>query len=86
MALICVKDRGRDKQPKIAAPITPPIGTRKITSPLLFTKFTVVTPRLLRRVAGERFFGRGEAYFAEGAVRSLRRDGGGVKAAPILAA
>ena len=41
---------------------------------------TVVTPRLLRRVAGERFFGRGEAYFAEGAVRSLRRDGGGVKA------
>ncbi len=41
---------------------------------------TVVTPRLLRRVAGESFFGRGEAYFAEGAVRSLRRDGGGVKA------
>ena len=41
---------------------------------------TVATPRLLRRVAGERFFGRGEAYFAEGAVRSLRRDGGGVKA------
>ena len=41
---------------------------------------TVVTPRLLRRVAGERFFGRGEAYFAEGTVRSLRRDGGGVRA------
>ncbi len=41
---------------------------------------TVVTPKLLRRVAGERFFDRGEAYFAEGAVRSLRRDGGGVKA------
>lgn len=41
---------------------------------------TVVTPRLLRRVAGERFFGRGEAYFAEGAVRSLRLDGGGIKA------
>ena len=41
---------------------------------------TVVTPRLLRRVAGERFFVRGEAYFAEGAVRSLRRDDGGAKA------
>jgi uncharacterized Zn finger protein len=41
---------------------------------------TTVTPRLLRRLAGERAFERGEAYFAEGAVRSLRRRDGGVEA------
>ena len=39
-----------------------------------------VTPKMLRRLAGDRYFGRGEAYFAEGAVQSLRRDGGSVKA------
>ncbi len=42
---------------------------------------TLVTPRLLRRLAEERFFSRGEAYFADGAVRSLRPYDGGVKAA-----
>ncbi len=42
---------------------------------------TLVTPRLLRRLAEERFFSRGEAYFAAGAVRSLRPYDGGVKAA-----
>jgi uncharacterized Zn finger protein len=31
-----------------------------------------LTPVALRRLAGERSFGRGEAYFADGAVRSLR--------------
>lgn len=41
---------------------------------------TILTTRLLRRVAGQRYFERGEAYFAEGAVRSLRGDGAGVKA------
>ena len=41
---------------------------------------TLVTPRRLRGVAGERFFGRGEAYFTAGAVRSLRRRRGGVEA------
>ena len=40
-----------------------------------------VTLKLLRRMAGEPFFGRGEAYLAGGAVRSLRKDGNGVKAA-----
>ena len=35
---------------------------------------------LLRRLAGERSFARGEAYFAGGAVRSLRRDEDGVNA------
>lgn len=40
-----------------------------------------VSPARLRRVAGDRFFGRGEAYFAQGAVRSLRPSDGGVKAA-----
>ena len=40
----------------------------------------ILTPKLVRRVAGVRFFARGEAYFAGGAVRSLRGDGGAVKA------
>ncbi|MHC4066614.1 MAG: SWIM zinc finger family protein [Planctomycetota bacterium] len=40
----------------------------------------MVTPPLLRRMAGERNFVRGEAYFATGAVRSLRAHDGGVKA------
>ena len=40
----------------------------------------MVTPNLLRRMAGERYFDRGEAYFAAGAVRSLRPSEGGVKA------
>ncbi|MDJ0942254.1 MAG: hypothetical protein QNJ30_02255 [Kiloniellales bacterium] len=40
----------------------------------------VVTPRLLRRLAGERYFDRGEAYFADGAVTSLRPDDSGIKA------
>jgi uncharacterized Zn finger protein len=31
-------------------------------------------------LAGERFFGRGEAYFADGAVKSIRPHDGGVKA------
>ena len=41
----------------------------------------LVTPGRLRRLAGERFFGRGEAYFADGAVKSIRPEDGGVKAA-----
>lgn len=41
---------------------------------------TRVTPKLLRAIAGARFFSRGEAYFDAGAVRSLRADGGGVRA------
>ena len=41
---------------------------------------TFVTPELLRDMAGDRAFGRGEAYFTDGAVRSLRGDGGGIKA------
>jgi len=41
---------------------------------------SLVTPRLLRRQAGERFFDRGETYFAEGAVRSLRPSNGSVAA------
>jgi uncharacterized Zn finger protein len=40
----------------------------------------MVTPKLLRRIAGERYFARGEGYFAAGAVRSLRASEGGVKA------
>jgi hypothetical protein len=40
----------------------------------------IVTLKLLRRMAGERFFARGEAYFAAGAVRSLRAYEGGIKA------
>lgn len=40
----------------------------------------VVTPRRLRSLAGERFFGRGEAYYADGAVKSIRPDDDGVKA------
>ena len=39
-----------------------------------------LSPKGLRRLAGDRFFHRGEAYFAEGAVRTLRADGGGVSA------
>ena len=38
------------------------------------------TPARLRRLAGERFFARGEAYYADGAVRSLQRRDGGVEA------
>lgn len=38
------------------------------------------TPARLRRLAGESFFERGEAYFADGAVRSLRRRDDGVEA------
>ena len=41
---------------------------------------SLVTPRLLRRMAGQRYFERGEAYFDDGAVRSLRRHGDAVKA------
>ena len=41
----------------------------------------LLTPKRLRRLAGERYFGRGEAYFAEGAVRSLQRIDQGIKAA-----
>lgn len=40
----------------------------------------MVTPKQLRRLAGERSFARGEAYFAAGAVRSLRVHEGGVNA------
>lgn len=40
----------------------------------------VVTPAALRRLAGERSFGRGEAYFADGAVRSLRTRGESIEA------
>ncbi len=40
----------------------------------------LVTPKLLRRMAGARYFDRGEAYFEAGAVRSLRAYEGGVKA------
>ncbi len=39
-----------------------------------------VTPKRLRRIAGERYFERGEDYFAGNAVRSLRWRGGGVEA------
>ena len=39
-----------------------------------------VTPDLLYHMAGERSFDRGEAYFAEEAVQSLRRDGDAIKA------
>ncbi len=46
--------------------------------PKTLTSF--VTPGLLRRLAGERSFDRGEAYFTEGAVRSLRPDESSVKA------
>ena len=45
------------------------------------TSTDVVTPRLLRRLAGERYFDRGEAYFAAGAVTSLRPEDSGIKAA-----
>lgn len=41
---------------------------------------SVVTLRLLRKLAGEGSFRRGEAYFADGAVRSLKRQDGGIKA------
>ena len=41
---------------------------------------SIVTPKLLRRLAGERYFGRGETYFAKGTVRSLQTHNGGVKA------
>lgn len=34
----------------------------------------LLAPNRLRRQAGDRFFDRGEAYFAEGAVRSLQPD------------
>lgn len=40
----------------------------------------LLTPKGLRRLAGDRYFDRGEAYFAERAVRALRADGGGVSA------
>lgn len=40
----------------------------------------LVAPKKLRRLAGERSFGRGETYFLEGAVRSLRGRGGGIEA------
>jgi len=40
----------------------------------------MMTPALLRRMAGARSFARGEAYFAAGAVRSLRAYDGGVRA------
>lgn len=39
-----------------------------------------VTPKLLRAIAGARFFRRGEEYFEAGAVRSLRVENGGVRA------
>jgi LysR family glycine cleavage system transcriptional activator len=41
---------------------------------------SMMTPERLRRTAGARYFDRGEAYFAAGAVRSLRAHEGGVKA------
>ena len=40
----------------------------------------LLTPKRLRRLAGDRFFDRGEAYFAEGAVRSLQLIDQGIKA------
>jgi uncharacterized Zn finger protein len=40
----------------------------------------MVTPKRLRRMAGERYFARGEGYFKGGAVRSLRAYEGGVRA------
>ena len=56
------------------------MGTGRVAADNAKTLTTFVTPRLLRRMADERFFRRGEAYFANGAVRSLRDDGGGIKA------
>lgn len=41
---------------------------------------SMMTPERLRRMAGARYFDRGEAYFGAGAVRSLRAYEGGVKA------
>ncbi len=41
---------------------------------------TRVTPKLIRAIAGARFYGRGEEYFKAGAVRSLRAEGDGVRA------
>jgi uncharacterized Zn finger protein len=41
---------------------------------------SVAKPELLLSLAGTRSFERGEAYFAAGAVRSMRRDGDGIKA------
>ncbi len=40
----------------------------------------LVTPKRLRQVAGVRFYERGESYFADGAVRSLRRSEDGIAA------
>lgn len=41
---------------------------------------SIVTPESLCDIAGERFFERGEDYFYDGAVRSLRASGSGVEA------
>lgn len=43
----------------------------------------LVTPERLRRAAGSVYFKRGEGYFAQGAVRPLRREGEGVEAIAI---
>ena len=53
---------------------------RRVAAEDAETLTTAVTPRSLRRLAGARFFERGEAYFTAGAVGPLRRRGGGIKA------
>ncbi len=40
----------------------------------------LLTPKRLRQLAGDRYFDRGEAYFAEGALRSLQLTDQGIKA------
>ncbi|MCG8356791.1 MAG: hypothetical protein MI920_14570, partial [Kiloniellales bacterium] len=41
---------------------------------------SILTRKLLQRLAGHRSFERGEVYFDDGAVRSLRRQGGRIRA------
>ncbi len=56
------------------------MGKERVAAQDAKTLTSLVGPEPLRRLAGERFFGRGQAYFAGRAVRSLRPDANGVKA------
>ena len=56
------------------------MGTARVAAEGTENLSTIVTSELLREMAGDRAFGRGEAYFTYGAVRSLHEDGGGIKA------
>ena len=56
------------------------MGTRRVEDESAKALAGAVTRRRLRDIAGARYFERGEEYFDDGAVLSLRADGAGIQA------